>query len=90
MFHKATIELIEKPSKGKRLIRNWRPISLLNVDLKIKSKALAVRLKKVLPFLISPGEITFVDSRFIIESGRLMADIIEIKNLGHRGWFISN
>ena len=85
MFHKAPIELIEKPNKGKRLIQNWRPISVLNVDLKIKSKALAVRLKKVLPFLISPRETTFVDSRFIIESGRLMADLIEIKNLGHRG-----
>jgi len=31
------IELIEKKSKDKRYIANWRPISLLNVDVKIAS-----------------------------------------------------
>ena len=42
----AVITLIEK--KDKRYIKNWRPISLLNVDLKIASKALAIRIKPVL------------------------------------------
>ena len=36
----AIIKLIEKPNKDKRLIQNWRPISLLNIDQKIISKAL--------------------------------------------------
>ena len=44
----AVITLIEKKDKDKRYIRNWRPISLLNVDLKIASKALALRIKPVL------------------------------------------
>ena len=52
----AIIKLIEKPSKDKGLIQNQRPISLLNVDQKVMSKARAARLKKVLPFLISPGQ----------------------------------
>ena len=34
------IKLIEKKSKDKRYIANWRPISLLNVDVKIASKAI--------------------------------------------------
>ena len=47
----AVTKLIEKKDKVKRLIQNWRPISLLNVDLKILSKALADSIKKYLPFL---------------------------------------
>lgn len=39
--------------KGKRFIKNWRPIFLLNVDYKLISKALAARLKKVLTNVIS-------------------------------------
>ena len=45
---KQAITLIGKKDKDKRYIRNWRPISLLNVDLKIASKALALRIKPVL------------------------------------------
>ena len=37
----AVMVLIEKKEKDKRLIKNWRPISLINVDSKIASKALA-------------------------------------------------
>ena len=40
----AIITLIEKKDKGKRKISNWRPISLINVDVKIGSKAIALRL----------------------------------------------
>ena len=73
--------MIEKPNKDKRFIENWLPISLLNVDQKIISKALASRLKKVLPCLIGPGQTAYVDGRFIGESGQLIADIIETSNL---------
>ena len=52
--------------------------SLLNVDYKIISKALALKLKKVLPNLISPQQMAYVENRFIGESGRLITDIIEI------------
>ena len=74
----AIIKLLEKPSKDKRYISNWRPISLLNLDQKIISKALAIKLKKVLPVLISPGQTAYINGRFIGESGRLISDIIEV------------
>ena len=40
----AMITLLEKKDKDKRFLKNWRPISLINVDVKIASKALAKRL----------------------------------------------
>ena len=50
----AVITLIEKKGRDKRLVKNWRPISLMNVDVKIASKALSFRLKQVLPNLMNP------------------------------------
>ena len=44
----AVIKLIEKKDKDKRLIKNWRPISFLNVDTKVVSKVLSERLKTAL------------------------------------------
>ena len=38
----AVITLIEKKNKDKQKISNWRPISLINADTKIGSKAIAV------------------------------------------------
>ena len=48
----AVRELLEKKDRDKRYIKNWRPISLLNVDTKIMSKAISKKLKVVLPALI--------------------------------------
>ena len=35
--HQALITLVEKKGKDKRFIKNWRPISIINVDTKIAS-----------------------------------------------------
>ena len=77
----AIIKLIEKKDRDKRFIKNWRPISLLNVDLKIISKALSEKLKKVLPDLISSQQTAYVKNRHIGESGRLISDVIEIAKI---------
>ena len=77
----SIIKLIEKKYGDKRLIENWRPISLLNVDAKIISKPLAKRLKNVLSPLISDNQTTFVNGRFISEGGRLISDILEISDM---------
>ena len=72
----AIINLIEKKDGDKRLIKNWRPISRLNVDMKLISKALASRLKSV--FIVNENQVPYVSNRFISESGRLISDVLEI------------
>ena len=61
----AVIRLIEKKDKEKRYIQNWRPLSLLNTDVKIISKVMAQRLRQALPFLISANQSVDVDDRLI-------------------------
>ena len=60
----------------RRLVQNWRLISLLNVDVKIISKALLKLLKNVLPSFISGNQSAYVDGRFISEGGLLIADVL--------------
>ena len=84
----AVIKVIEKKDKDKGFIKNWRPFYLFNVDYKIISKALASRLKKALPNLTSPQQTEYVESRFIGESGRLIADIIEITDILNKEGFL--
>ena len=73
----AIIRLIEKKGKDRRYIKNWRPISLLNVDTKIASKALALRLEKVLPFVIYDDQYAYVKNRTIFDAVRSIDDIME-------------
>ena len=53
---------------------------MLNVDIKILSKAITKKLKEVLPYLISAQQTAYVQTRNIGKSGRLTSDIIEITN----------
>ena len=68
---------MEKKGKDKRYLKNWRPISLINVDTKIASKCLASRVKKVLSNLIHSDQTAYVKDRYIGESVRLISDILE-------------
>ena len=77
----AVITLIEKSGRDKRLIKNWRPISLLNVDAKIISKILADRVKKISSFLISSDQTAYVLGRYIRESVRVTSDLIEFTDI---------
>ena len=73
----AVITLIEKQGKDRILIENWRTISLINVDAKIISKAIAARIKKVLPSIIHHNQTGYVNDRYIGETVRSIFDIME-------------
>ena len=64
----------------KRFIKNWRPIWLLNVDIKLISKVLASCLKCVISSIVNENQVTYVNNRFISKSGRLMHDVLKITN----------
>ena len=71
----AIIKLLEKMDKDRRFLKNWRPISLLNIDVKILNKALASKLKKVLKTIIGAKQTAYVEGRFIGEATRLISDV---------------
>ena len=73
----AIITLIEKKGKDKRNIGNWRPISLINVDAKIGSKAIALRLQKVLAEIIHFNQNAYVKGRTILDAVRTIDVILE-------------
>ena len=77
----AIIKLIDKKDRDRRYIKNWRPISLLNVDVKIASKALALRLEKVLPNIIHADQYAYVKGRTIFDAVRTIDDIMEYTKL---------
>ena len=74
------ITLIEKKGKDKRYLKNWRPISLINVDAKIASNAIAIRIKKVIAKLVHCDQTAYANNQYIGESNHLISDILEYTN----------
>ena len=63
--------------KGDRLDpKNWRPISLLNVDYKLASRAIAGRLLRVIHLVVSRDQTCGVPGRFIGENVALLRDVV--------------
>ena len=70
------VTCLPKPGKPREHLKNWRPITLLNVDYKIFSGVIASRMKKYLDSIISNYQKGFVAGRNIGECTRLTSDII--------------
>ena len=69
-------EGISKGDKHRDMIRNWRPIPLLNVVYKIGSDAVANRMKTMLPELINEDQTGFIPGRYTAGNLRLIYDVI--------------
>ena len=83
--------LISITNKDTALLDNLRPISLLNTDYKILTKAIAKRLEKVLPKVINLHQTGYIKTRYISENISLISDIMtytEEKNIPGIALFI--
>ena len=62
---RGVIKLLPKKSKNPHFVRNLRPITLLNIDYKLVTKALATRLRDVLDDRILNDQNAFIKRRYI-------------------------
>ena len=72
---RGIIKLIPKKDAEPNLIKNWRPISLINCDYKIAAKAIADRFKQVIPNIINYDQTGFLKGRFVGENIRLIDEL---------------
>jgi len=63
--------------------RKFKPLSLCNVIYKIISKVIALRLKPILPFIISKEQSVYVEGRQIMDSVILVREIIHSLKITH-------
>ena len=75
--------LIEKKDRDKRYLSNLRPISLINVHVKIGSKAIAKRLEKVLPYVIHHNQCAYVKVRTTFDAVRTIEDVMDFTEKCH-------
>ena len=71
------ITLICKDSTQSDDLSKWRPISLLNIDYKILSKVLSMRLRAVIGEIVHPDQTCSIPGRSILDNVHLIRNLIE-------------
>ena len=66
----STIVLLPKVGKDCKNIKNWRPITLSNCDLKIVTKALSQKMSKVLDQIIVQSQVAYIPGRSVMDNLR--------------------
>jgi len=75
---KSIITLLDKKDKDRSIIENLRPISLSNCDIKICTKAIALRTNKILHKLVDKVQTGYVPGRQVTDNNRLIEEIIDM------------
>lgn len=76
-YRQGLITCIPKGDKSRQYMKNWRPITLLNVVYKIASGCIAERIKRTLSKLISCDQTGFISGRYIGENTRFIYDLLK-------------
>lgn len=72
----AHITVLLKPDKNALDCSSYRPISLLNVDVKILSKVLASRIENIIPDIISQDQTGFIKGRHSFINIRKLLNVV--------------
>ena len=75
----ALLRLVHK-KEAVNLVKNWRPISLLNTDYKLASKAVTERLKTVIASIVHQDQTCSVPGRTIFSNLHLVRDVLDMIN----------
>jgi hypothetical protein len=70
------ISCLPKGDKPRHFLKNWRPITLLNVFYKLIAGCISRRIKSTLDFLISDTQTGFMKGRYIGENTRYIYDLM--------------
>lgn len=79
-MQRSFINLIPKLDKDPSICANYRPIALLNSDLKIFTKLFSTRLNTILPSLIHKDQVGFVPLRQAGDNTRKVIDLVDVAN----------
>ena len=82
-LRQAVISLLYKKDDPE-LLKNWRPISLLNVDYKIMTKVLVNRLKPHMSTIVHPDQCCSVPGRSSDDNATLLRDICDYLEVHER------
>lgn len=74
---------VNQRDKPRQFLKNWRPITLLNVFYKLISGCLSRRLKPILDLIISDTQSGFMKGRYIGENTRFVYDIMAYTESEH-------
>ncbi|KAF7642911.1 hypothetical protein LDENG_00248450 [Lucifuga dentata] len=72
----VAIKLLLKPDKDPTLTSSYRPLSLINTDIKIIAKALAAQLENILPSIIHNDQTGFIKGRHSTNNVRRLLNLI--------------